>query len=117
VYERELNEFKDRQEKAARDILAHLSRSQRTHVADCHNGPAEMWEKIRNMHVQQVPGMRFSAYNDPFLIVKGPEETLPAVAFVGVGACGSMDSAWTGAPVACICVLSNFVARDSSPST
>jgi hypothetical protein len=33
AYERELNEFKDRQEKAAGDILAHLSRSQRTHVA------------------------------------------------------------------------------------
>jgi hypothetical protein len=39
-----------------------------------------MWETIRNVHVQQVPGMRFSAYNDLFSIVKGPEETLPAVA-------------------------------------
>jgi hypothetical protein len=38
------------------------------------------------------------------------------VATVSVGACGSMDSAWTGAPVARMCVLSNFVARDSSPS-
>jgi hypothetical protein len=27
---------------------------------------------------------------------------------VGVGACGSMDSAWTGAPVACTGVLSNI---------
>jgi hypothetical protein len=36
---------------------------------------------------------------------------------VSVGACGSMDSALTGAPVARICVLSNFVACDSSPST
>jgi hypothetical protein len=79
AYERELNEFKDRQEKAAGDILAHLSCSQRTHVAGCHNNPAEMWETIRNMHVQQVPGMRFSAYNDLFSIFKGPEETLPAV--------------------------------------
>jgi transposase InsO family protein len=80
AYERELNEFKDRQEKAAGDILAHLSRSQCTHVADSHNDPAKMWETIRNVHVQQVPGMHFSAYNDLFSIVKGPEETLPAVA-------------------------------------
>jgi hypothetical protein len=80
AYERELSEFKDRQEKAAGDIFAHLSCLQCTHVADCHNDPAEMWKMIRNVHVQQVPGMRFSAYNDLFSIVKGPEETLPAVA-------------------------------------
>jgi hypothetical protein len=34
AYDREMNEFRDRQEKAASDILAHLSRSQRTHVVD-----------------------------------------------------------------------------------
>jgi transposase InsO family protein len=79
-YERELNEFKDRQEKAAGDILAHLSRSQHTHVVDCHDDPATMWATIKAVHIQQVPGMRFSAYNDLFSIVKGPEETLPAVA-------------------------------------
>jgi hypothetical protein len=80
AYKRELDEFKYRQEKAVGDILAHLSRSQRTHVADCHNDPAEMWETIRNVHVQQVPGMRFSAYNNLFSIVKGPGETLPTLA-------------------------------------
>jgi hypothetical protein len=80
AYERELNEFRDHQEKAAGDILAHLSRSQRTHVVDHHNDPAKMWDMIKAVHVQQVPGMRFSAYNDLFSIVKGPEETLPSVA-------------------------------------
>jgi transposase InsO family protein len=80
AYERELNKFKDRQEKAAGDILAHLSHSQRTHVVDCHDDPAKMWATIKAVHVQHVPGMRFSAYNDLFSIVKGPEETLPAVA-------------------------------------
>jgi hypothetical protein len=39
-----------------------------------------MWETIRNVHVQQVPGMRFSAYNDLFSIVKHPEQTFPAIA-------------------------------------
>jgi hypothetical protein len=80
AYERELNKFCDRQEKAAGDILAHLSRSQRTHVVDWHHDPAKMWATLKAVHVQQVPGMRFSAYNNLFSIVKGPEETLPAVA-------------------------------------
>jgi hypothetical protein len=35
---------------------------------------------LKSVHLQQVPGMRFSAYNDLFSIVKGPEETLPTVA-------------------------------------
>jgi hypothetical protein len=80
TYDREMNEFHDRQEKAAGDILAHLSRSQRTHVVDRQDGPAWMWAMLKSVHLQQVPGMRFSVYNDLFSIVKGPEETLPAVA-------------------------------------
>jgi hypothetical protein len=52
---------------------------QRTYAVDSHDNPAEMWATIRNIHVQQVPNMRFSAYNDLFSIVKGSEETLPAV--------------------------------------
>jgi hypothetical protein len=80
AYERELNEFRDRQEKAAGDILAHLSRLQLTHVADHHDDPTKMWAMIKAVHVQQLPSMRFSAYNDLFSIVKGPEETLPSVA-------------------------------------
>jgi hypothetical protein len=80
AYKHELNEFRICQEKAAGDILAHLSCSQRTHFVDHHNDPAKMWATIKAVHVQQVPGMRFSAYNNLFSIVKGPEETLPSVA-------------------------------------
>jgi transposase InsO family protein len=80
AYDREMNEFCDRQEKAAGDILTHLSRLQRTHVVDCQDDPAWMWAMLKSVHLQQVPGMRFSAYNNLFSIVRGPEETLPAVA-------------------------------------
>jgi hypothetical protein len=73
VYERKLNKFRDRHEKAAGDILAHLSRLQRTYIVDCHNDPAEMWATIKAFHVQQVPSMCFSTYNNLFSIVKGPE--------------------------------------------
>jgi hypothetical protein len=34
---------------------------------------------LKSVHLKQVPGMRFSTYNDLFSIVKGLEETLPAV--------------------------------------
>jgi hypothetical protein len=59
AYECEQNEFCDCQ----------VSYLQRTHVADHHNGPAKMGATIKAVHVQQVPGMRFSAYNDLLSIV------------------------------------------------
>jgi hypothetical protein len=52
---------------------------QGTHVVDHHDNPAKMWATIKATHVQQIPGMRFSAYNDLFSIVKCLEESLPAV--------------------------------------
>jgi hypothetical protein len=64
-----MNKFRDRQEKAAGNILAHLSHSQRTHVVDRQDDPAWMWAMLKSVHLQQVPGMRFSAYNDLFSIV------------------------------------------------
>jgi hypothetical protein len=63
VYELELNEFKDHQEKAASSILAHLSRSQQTHVKDKGLDAKGIWDALKLVHVQQVPGMRFLAYN------------------------------------------------------
>jgi hypothetical protein len=75
-----MNEFHDCQEKAAGDILAHLSRLQRTHVVDRGDDPAWMRAMLKSVHRQQVPGMRFSAYHNLFSVVKGHEETLPAVA-------------------------------------
>jgi hypothetical protein len=39
-----------------------------------------MWATIKAVHVQQVPGMRFSTYNNLFSIIKVLEETLPAIA-------------------------------------
>jgi hypothetical protein len=39
-----------------------------------------MWATLKGVHVQQVPGMRFSTYNDLFSTVKGPEKTLSTVA-------------------------------------
>jgi hypothetical protein len=40
----------------------------------------EMWEALIDVHVQRLPGTRFSAYNNLFSIVKGADESLPGVA-------------------------------------
>jgi hypothetical protein len=56
-------------EKAAGDIYAHLSPSQRALVRSYKEDPAAMWGKLLEIHSQQVPGMRFGAYNALFSIV------------------------------------------------
>jgi transposase InsO family protein len=67
-------------EKAAGDIYAHLSPSQRALVRHYEEDPAAMWGKLLEIHGQQVPGMRFGAYNALFSIVQQPDESLQAVA-------------------------------------
>jgi hypothetical protein len=79
-YQKQLATYREREEKAAGDILAHLSRSQQTHVKDKGSDAKGIWDALKLVHVQQVPGMRFSAYNKLFSVVKGADETLPSVA-------------------------------------
>jgi hypothetical protein len=79
-YQKQLSAYREHEEKAAGDILAHLSRSQQTHVKDKDSDAKGIWDTLKLVHVQQVPGMRFSAYNELFSVTKGADETLPAVA-------------------------------------
>jgi hypothetical protein len=78
-YNTKLEAWAEKDEKAQGNLLAHISTSQRVHLAEADTAYA-MWQVLVAVHVQQVPGMRFSAYNDLFSITKGAEETLPAVA-------------------------------------
>jgi hypothetical protein len=79
-YQKQLSTYREREEKAAGDILAHLSRSQQTHVKDKGSDAKGIWDALKLVHVQQVPGMRFSAYNELFSVTKGADETLSSVA-------------------------------------
>jgi transposase InsO family protein len=79
-YQKQLSAYCKREEKAAGDILAYLSCSQQTHVKDKGSDAKGIWDALKLVHVQQVPGMRFSAYNELFSVTKGADETLPAVA-------------------------------------
>jgi hypothetical protein len=78
-YNTKLEAWAEKNKKAQGDLLAHISTSQHVHLAEANTAYA-MWQALVAVHVQQVPGMRFSTYNDLFSIAKGAEETLPAVA-------------------------------------
>jgi hypothetical protein len=75
-----LHSFHIAKEKAAGKIYAHLEPSQRAHVWGLKDNPVAMWDKLSSIHSQQVPSMRFMAYNKLFSIVKKPNKTLPLLA-------------------------------------
>jgi hypothetical protein len=72
--------FCSAREKAAGDIYVHLSQSQRAHVRGIEDDPIAMWDKLSGIHSQQVPGMRFGAYNKLLSVTKQPDELLQSVA-------------------------------------
>jgi hypothetical protein len=79
-YTRTLQVWEEKKEKASGDIMAHLSRSQQVHMAPFMGKAKQMWEALIDIHVQQLPGIRFSTYNTLFSIVKGADKSLPSVA-------------------------------------
>jgi hypothetical protein len=79
-YQKQLSAYREREEKAAGNILAHLSCLQQTHVKNKGSDAKGIWDALKLVHVQQVPGICFSAYNKLFSVTKGANETLPAVA-------------------------------------
>jgi hypothetical protein len=72
--------FHSARKKAAGDIYIHLSQSQRAHVRGIEDDPIAMWDKLLSIHSQQVPGMRFGAYNELLSVTKQPDESLQSVA-------------------------------------
>jgi hypothetical protein len=72
--------FRSACEKAAGNIYVHLSQSQRAHVRGIEDDPIAMWDKLSSIHSQQVPGMRFGAYNKLLSVTKQPDESLQSVA-------------------------------------
>jgi hypothetical protein len=78
-YDTKLKAWAEKDKKAQGNLLAHISTSQRVHLAEANTAYA-MWQALVAVHVQQVPGTRFSTYNNLFSIAKGADKTLPAVA-------------------------------------
>jgi hypothetical protein len=79
-YQKQLSAYHECKEKPASNILAHLSCSQQTHVKDKGSDAEGVWDALKLVHVQQVPGMPFSVYNELFSVTKGANKLLPAVA-------------------------------------
>jgi hypothetical protein len=78
-FDRKNDSWFDKDEKACGDLQAHVLVTQRVHIEGESTAYA-MWQALIKVHVQQVPGMRFNAYNDMFSIAKAPGEDLTSVA-------------------------------------
>jgi hypothetical protein len=78
-FNRKNNSWFDKDKKARGNLLAHISVTQRVHIEGEDTAYA-MWQVLIKVHVQQVPGMRFNAYNNMFTIAKAPGEDLTSVA-------------------------------------
>jgi hypothetical protein len=78
-YKRRLKLWLDKDKKACGNILVHISTMQRMHIKG-ETSAYTMWQALLKIHMQQVPGTCFSAYNKLFSIVKRPKDTLPALA-------------------------------------
>jgi hypothetical protein len=98
-YKRRLKSWFDKDKKARGTILAHVSTTQRVHI-EGETSAYAMWQALLKIHMQQVPGTCFSTYNELFLIVKRPEDTLTAVAVGHV--CHGQLQASCGASRACV---------------
>jgi hypothetical protein len=72
--------FRSACKKATGDIYIHLSQLLRAHVRGIKDNPIAMWDKLLSIHSQQVPSMRFGAYNKLLSVTKQPDESLPSIA-------------------------------------
>jgi hypothetical protein len=91
-YNTKLEAWAEKDEKAQGDFLAHISTSQRVHLAEANTAYA-MWQALVAVHVQQVPGTRtshrcLSSYHDL--------QSIPA-SQVAPSASGSLAWTWTQA--------------------
>jgi hypothetical protein len=85
-YKQRLELWLDKDKKARGNILAHVSTRQCMHIKGETSAYA-MWQALLKIHMQQVPGTCFSAYNKLFSIVKRLKDTLPAARVKAAIAC------------------------------
>jgi hypothetical protein len=78
-FNRKNDSWFNKDEKARGHLQAHVLVTQRVHIEGESTAYA-MWQALIKVHVQQVPGMCFNAYNNMFLIAKAPGEDLTSVA-------------------------------------
>jgi hypothetical protein len=75
-YDDKMEKYNALHEKACGDIMKFIAPSQRVHVKGLEGNAPGMWAALIAVHLQQAPGTQFSAYNELFGIVKGPNESL-----------------------------------------
>jgi hypothetical protein len=75
-YNDKMEKYDALHEKACGDIVKFIAPSQRVHVKGLEGNAPGMWAALLAVHLQQAPGTQFSAYNELFGIVKGPNKSL-----------------------------------------
>jgi hypothetical protein len=78
-FDRKNNSWFNKEKKARGNLQAHVSVTQRVHIKG-ESTTYAMWQALIKVHVQQVPGMCFNAYNNMFSIAKAPSKDLTSVA-------------------------------------
>jgi hypothetical protein len=78
-YQKQLSAYCEREEKAAGNILAHLSYLRQIQVKGKDSNTKGIGDVLKLVCVQQVLGIHFLVYNDLFSIVKGTDEMLSVV--------------------------------------
>jgi hypothetical protein len=78
-FDRKNDSWFDKDKKARGNLLAHVLVTQCMHIEGESTAYA-MWLALIKVHVQQVPGMCFNAYNNMFSIAKAPGKDLTSVA-------------------------------------
>jgi hypothetical protein len=75
-YDDMMEKYDTLHEKACGDLMKFIAPSQRVHVKGLEGNAPGMWAALIVVHLQQAPGTWFSAYNELFDIIKGPNEPL-----------------------------------------
>lgn len=76
---KEIRDWKVRSGMASGEIWLALEDGQKVHVQAVKDEPIKMWEKLKEVHLQQCPGTRFNAYDQLFGLRKEEGETLGAL--------------------------------------
>lgn len=71
-----LQKWEEKALKAAGEIYLSISDEPKVHVQEYSDDPGKMWSKIKSVHLQKKPGMRFNAWKEFFCIHMEENESL-----------------------------------------
>jgi hypothetical protein len=74
-----LRVWQEKSDQASGLLWLAVEDDQKVHVRDVKGDPVEVWKALKEVHVQQKPGVRFQAYLELLGIRKEPDESLASL--------------------------------------